>query len=113
MATHAYMLQELCDQTGTALIIDEVKTGFRVARGGAQELYSVHADLTTYAKAMGNRYPVAAFGGKAKFMDCANFEPDGVTHGGAYTANLVGMAAVVKHKNFERHRCLGEHQRNW
>lgn len=96
MATHAYMqaLRELCDQTGTALIIDEVKTGFRVARGGAQELYGVHADLTTYAKAMGNGYPVAAFGGKAKFMDCINFEPDGVTHGGTYTANLVGMAAA-------------------
>ncbi len=96
MATTEYMksLRELCTSTGTALIIDEVKTGFRVAKGGVQELYGVHADLTTYAKAMGNGYPVAAFGGKAEFMDCIHFGEGGVTHGGTYTANLVGMAAA-------------------
>ena len=52
-------LRDTCTQYGSMLIIDEVKTGFRVARGGAQELYGIHADLTTYAKAMGNGYPVA------------------------------------------------------
>ena len=62
-------LRDLCTQHGTLLIIDEVKSGFRVAKGGAQELYGIYADLTTYAKAMGNGYPVAAFGGKAQVMD--------------------------------------------
>ena len=76
------------------LIIDEVKTGFRVARGGAQETYGVFADLTTYAKAMGNGYPVAAFGGRADVMDVISFEPGGVTHGGTYTANLIALAAA-------------------
>ncbi|MBM75317.1 MAG: aspartate aminotransferase family protein [Proteobacteria bacterium] len=96
MATTEYMkaLRKLCTQTGTALIVDEVKTGFRVAKGGVQELYGVHADLTTYAKAMGNGYPVAAFGGKSELMDCIHFGEGGVTHGGTYTANLVGMAAA-------------------
>ena len=55
-------LRDACTAHGTMLIMDEVKTGFRVAKGGAQEYYGVHADLTTYAKAMGNGYPVAAFG---------------------------------------------------
>jgi glutamate-1-semialdehyde 2,1-aminomutase len=50
------------------LLLDEVKTGFRVAKGGAQSLYGVYADLTTFAKAMGNGYPVAAFGGRANVM---------------------------------------------
>jgi glutamate-1-semialdehyde 2,1-aminomutase len=98
LASQEYMeqLREICDKHDTVLIIDEVKTGFRVAKGGVQELYGVYADLTTYAKAMGNGYPVAAFGGKAKIMNCISMEPDGVVHGGTYTANLVGMAAAKK-----------------
>jgi glutamate-1-semialdehyde 2,1-aminomutase len=52
-------LRETCTKHGALLIMDEVKTGFRVARGGAQEHYGVQADLSTYAKAMGNGYPVA------------------------------------------------------
>lgn len=87
-------LRELCDACGALLIIDEVKTGFRVAPGGAQELYGIHADLTTYAKAMGNGYPVAAFGGRAEVMDVISFGKKGVTHGGTYTANMVALSAA-------------------
>ncbi len=95
-ATADYMrsLRDLCTSHGVMLIIDEVKTGFRVAKGGAQQLYGVHADLTTYAKAMGNGYPVAAFGGRAEVMDIISFEPGGVTHGGTYTANMIALAAA-------------------
>ena len=87
-------LRDLCDQYGTLLVIDEVKTGFRVAKGGAQELYGIYADLTTYAKAMGNGYPVAAFGGRADVMDVIGSHPGGVVHGGTYSANLVAVSAA-------------------
>ena len=87
-------LRELCTQNGTMLIIDEVKTGFRVAKGGAQSLYGIHADLTSYAKAMGNGYPVAAFGGRAQVMDAVGSSKGAVVHGGTYTANLVALSAA-------------------
>jgi glutamate-1-semialdehyde 2,1-aminomutase len=95
-ATSEYMqtLRKVCDDNGSLLIIDEVKTGFRVAKGGVQELYDVRADLTTFAKAMGNGYAVAVFGGRADVMDKINIEQDGVVHGGTYTANLIGIAAA-------------------
>lgn len=87
-------LRDLCTQYGTLLIIDEVKTGFRVAKGGAQQLYGIYADLTTYAKAMGNGYPVAAFGGRAEVMNVVGSNKGGVVHGGTYTANLVALSAA-------------------
>ncbi len=87
-------LRDICDANGSLLIMDEVKTGFRVAKGGAQELYGIHADLTTYAKAMGNGYPVAAFGGRADVMDVISFSKKGVTHGGTYTANMIALSAA-------------------
>jgi glutamate-1-semialdehyde 2,1-aminomutase len=87
-------LKELCHQNGALLIMDEVKTGFRVAPGGAQELYGIYADLTTYAKAMGNGYPVAAFGGRKDVMDVIGSHEGGVVHGGTYTANLIGLSAA-------------------
>ncbi len=95
-STQEYMqkLRDICDANGSLLIMDEVKTGFRVAKGGAQALYGIYADLTTYAKAMGNGYPVAAFGGKTEVMDTISFEKDGVTHGGTYTANMVALSAA-------------------
>jgi glutamate-1-semialdehyde 2,1-aminomutase len=95
-STQEYMqkLRDICDETGTVLILDEVKTGFRVARGGAQALYGIKADLTTYAKAMGNGYPVAAFGGRADIMNKISFDKDGVTHGGTYTANMIALSAA-------------------
>jgi glutamate-1-semialdehyde 2,1-aminomutase len=88
-------LRDVCSRNGTMLIIDEVKTGFRVAPGGAQQLYGIHADLTTYAKAMGNGYPVAAFGGRADVMDSVGSFKGGVVHGGTYTANLVALSAAA------------------
>jgi glutamate-1-semialdehyde 2,1-aminomutase len=95
-STQAYMqkLRDVCNTNGSLLIMDEVKTGFRVAKGGAQELYGIYADLTTYAKAMGNGYPIAAFGGRAEVMDTISFAKDGVTHGGTYTANMVALSAA-------------------
>jgi len=95
-STQEYMqkLRDICDANGTLLIMDEVKTGFRVAKGGAQELYGIHADLTTYAKAMGNGYPVAAFGGRGEVMDVISFGKNGVTHGGTYTANMIALSAA-------------------
>jgi len=95
-STQEYMqkLRDVCDANGSLLILDEVKTGFRVAKGGAQSLYGIHADLTTYAKAMGNGYPVAAFGGRAEVMDTISFDKNGVTHGGTYTANMVALSAA-------------------
>jgi glutamate-1-semialdehyde 2,1-aminomutase len=87
-------LRALCTQHGTLLIIDEVKTGFRVAKGGAQQLYGIMGDLATYAKAMGNGYPVAGFGGRADVMDGVGSHPGGVVHGGTYTANLVALSAA-------------------
>ena len=87
-------LRDLCTEHGTMLIIDEVKTGFRVAKGGAQQLYGIYADLTSYAKAMGNGYPVAAFGGRAEVMDVVGSNRGGVVHGGTYTGNLVALSAA-------------------
>ena len=87
-------LQALCRAHGALLILDEVKSGFRVHKGGAQALYGIHADLTTFAKAMGNGYPVAAFGGRADVMDVVGSHRGGVVHGGTYTANLIGLSAA-------------------
>lgn len=95
-ATQDYIqaLRDICDTNKSLLIMDEVKTGFRVAKGGVQELYGIYADLTTYAKAMGNGYPVAAFGGKKDIMDMISFGKNGVTHGGTYTANMIALSAA-------------------
>lgn len=86
-------LRELCDKYGIVLIFDEVKTGFRLANGGAQEYFNVQADLVTYAKALGNGFPVAAFGGKEEVM--MTIEPGKMIHTGTFNANGVGMAAAV------------------
>jgi glutamate-1-semialdehyde 2,1-aminomutase len=85
-------LRDLCTKYGIVLVYDEVKTGFRIANGGAQEFYGVPADLVTYAKAMGNGFPVAAIGGKEEIM--MNVGPGKTAHGGTYSANNVGMAAA-------------------
>ncbi len=85
--------RDLCTKYEVLLLIDEVKTGFRVARGGAQELYGVHADICTFAKAMGNGYPIAVLAGRAEFMRKLG---RGVAHGGTYTAHPVSLAAAEK-----------------
>lgn len=85
-------MRQLCDQYGVVLVFDEVKTGFRVANGGAQELFGIQADLVTYAKSMGNGFPIAAIGGKEDVMMTIN--PGTMAHGGTYSGNVVGTAAA-------------------
>ncbi|MDX1614936.1 MAG: guanitoxin biosynthesis PLP-dependent transaminase GntE [Candidatus Promineifilaceae bacterium] len=85
-------LREQCDQYGIMLIFDEVKVGFRIAPGGAAEYFDVIPDLSTFAKAMGNGYPIAAIGGKRHIM--MEVGPGKVAHGGTYTGNVVGTAAA-------------------
>ena len=94
-ATQEYMraARELCDRYGVLMIIDEVKTGFRVAKGGVQELLGVEADLCTFAKAIANGYPISVVAGKREYM---NKICDGVAHGGTYTAHSVSIAAANK-----------------
>src|SRR5439155_26898221 len=86
-------MRALTREFGILLIWDEVKTGFRLARGGAAEFFGVTPDLATYAKAMGNGYPSAAFGGRREIMSVL---PDKVSHGGTYAGNRVAAAAAVK-----------------
>ncbi len=84
-------LRDKCDQYGIVLIFDEVKTGFRIAPGGAQQVFGVRADLATYAKSMANGFPMAMFGGRREVMDVIG---KGVSHGGTYCGNVVGVAAA-------------------
>jgi glutamate-1-semialdehyde 2,1-aminomutase len=63
-------LRKLCDEHKAVLIFDEVMTGFRLAKGGAQELLNIDADLVTYGKVIGGGMPVGAFGGKKEIMSC-------------------------------------------
>jgi glutamate-1-semialdehyde 2,1-aminomutase len=86
------LIRRLCDEYGIVMINDEVKTGFRVAPGGAQEYFGFQADLVTYAKAMGNGYPIAVIGGKKEIMDSVG--PGRTAHGGTYCGNVVGTAAA-------------------
>jgi glutamate-1-semialdehyde 2,1-aminomutase len=85
-------LRALCDSYGAVLIFDEVITGFRVALGGAQELYDVMPDLTTLGKIIGGGFPVGAFGGKAEIMQ--RLAPCGpVYQAGTLSGNPVAMVA--------------------
>ncbi len=85
-------LRQQCSEYGIVLIFDEVMTGFRVARGGAQELYGVTPDLTALGKVIGGGLPVGAFGGRAEIMDCLS--PVGpVYQAGTLSGNPLAMAA--------------------
>jgi glutamate-1-semialdehyde 2,1-aminomutase len=85
-------LRDICDQYGALLVFDEVMTGFRVARGGAQEKYNIKPDLTCLGKVIGGGMPVGAFGGKAEIM--RHISPDGpVYQAGTLSGNPVAMAA--------------------
>jgi glutamate-1-semialdehyde 2,1-aminomutase len=87
-------LREQCTLHGALLIFDEVITGFRVARGGAQEIYGVKPDLTALGKIIGGGLPVGAFGGRAEVMD--QLSPDGpVYQAGTLSGNPLAMAAGV------------------
>ena len=85
-------LRELCDQHGVVLIFDEVMTGFRVALGGAQALFGIKPDLSTFGKVIGGGMPVGAFGGKRELMELV--APSGpVYQAGTLSGNPVAMAA--------------------
>lgn len=94
LPAHGYLqgLRKLCDQHQVVFILDEVMTGFRLAKGGAQELYGITPDLTTLGKIIGGGLPVGAYGGKSEIMDCVS--PAGpVYQAGTLSGNPIAMAA--------------------
>lgn len=85
-------LRNVCDRYAALLVFDEVMTGFRVARGGAQEMFDIRPDLTTLGKIVGGGMPAAAFGGRADIM--SSLAPDGpVYQAGTLSGNPLAMAA--------------------
>ncbi len=85
-------IRALCDERGVVLIFDEVITGFRVAKGGAQQLLDVTPDLSTFAKAMGGGFPVSMLAGKKDIMTLV---ADGTAlHAGTVNSNVMAMAAT-------------------
>lgn len=88
-------LRQLCTNNGTVLIFDEVMTGFRLAKGGAQELFNVKADLVCFGKVIGGGLPVGAFAGEAQIMDYLS--PLGpVYQAGTLSGNPLAMAAGLQ-----------------
>jgi glutamate-1-semialdehyde 2,1-aminomutase len=97
-------LQKVCNELGILLILDEVITGFRLARGGAQEIFKVKPDLTTFGKALGGGFQMAAFGGrKDVMMELLSSDeswppkrwPMKTYHAGTYNAHPVSLAATA------------------
>jgi len=85
-------LRTICDEEGIVLIFDEVMSGFRVAKGGAQEIYGIQPDMTTFGKIIGGGLPVGAFGGKREIMD--TLAPVGpVYQAGTLSGNPLAMSA--------------------
>ncbi len=98
-------LREICTANETVLIFDEVMTGFRLARGGAQEVFGIRPDLTALGKVIGGGLPVGAFGGRAEIMD--QLSPDGpVYQAGTLSGNPIAMAAGLAQLR-ELERCHG------
>ena len=95
-------IQKLCNEHGALLIFDEVMTGFRLAPGGAQEIYGITPDLTTLGKVIGGGLPVGAFGGRADLMD--HLAPLGpVYQAGTLSGNPLALAAgLAQLKEMER-----------
>lgn len=87
------LLRTLCTKHGVVLIFDEVKSGFRVALGGAQEIYAVLPDLSVAAKALGAGFPVAAVGGRKEFFE--PFVRGDANQGSTYQANPIALAACI------------------
>jgi glutamate-1-semialdehyde 2,1-aminomutase len=104
-------LREVCDDYGSVLIFDEVMSGFRVALGGAQEVYGIIPDMTTIGKVIGGGLPVGALGGKEKIMDC--LAPLGsVYQAGTLSGNPLAVSAglatleIIQEENFFRELTL-------
>jgi len=88
-------LRELCDANGTLLIFDEVMTGFRLAKGGAQELFGIKADIVAFGKVIGGGLPVGAFAARSEIMDY--LAPVGpVYQAGTLSGNPLAMAAGLE-----------------
>jgi len=85
-------LRSITEEWGSMLIFDEVKTGFRLGLGGAAEYFDIVPDIGTYAKSMGNGFPIAAVGGRADIMSA--WAEGGVMQAGTYSGNSVGAAAT-------------------
>lgn len=96
-------LQEICRQENIVLIFDEVMTGFRVARGGAQEIFGVKPDMTTFGKIIGGGLPVGAFGGRREIMEMV--APAGpVYQAGTLSGNPLAMSAgLAMLQHIEKH----------
>jgi glutamate-1-semialdehyde 2,1-aminomutase len=96
------ILRDECTRHGALLIFDEVMTGFRVARGGVQQIYGIAPDLTALGKVIGGGLPVGAFGGRAEIMD--HLSPDGpVYQAGTLSGNPLAMAAgLAQLRDLER-----------
>jgi glutamate-1-semialdehyde 2,1-aminomutase len=86
-------VRRLCDRTGTVLIFDEVITGFRIALGGAAEVFGVVPDLATYGKAMAGGFPVSALAGRADLMH--GIGTGRINHSGTFNASVMAVAAVT------------------
>ena len=90
-------LREMCTETGTLLIFDEVITGFRLAPGGAQQHFGVSSDITVLGKILGGGFPVGAFAGRREIMNYLNpilhERPKFSFHGGTFCANPITMTA--------------------
>ncbi|MBL9063213.1 aspartate aminotransferase family protein [Tabrizicola sp.] len=89
---YVQLARDLCDRYGVLLIIDEVKTGFRVGKGGIQGILGIRPDITTFAKAIANGYPISLVAGREDVM--RTFRYGGASHGGTYTAHSVSLAAA-------------------
>ncbi|MEN3006742.1 MAG: glutamate-1-semialdehyde 2,1-aminomutase [Candidatus Methanosuratincola petrocarbonis] len=94
-----HALREMCSSAGALLIFDEVITGFRISKGGAQQLYGVYPDLTILGKVLGGGFPIGAFGGKKEVMEMVA-PSGGVYNAGTFNGNPVSMVAgltVLRH----------------
>lgn len=111
-------LRQLCSSHGSLLIFDEVMTGFRLAKGGYQELAGIRPDLTALGKVIGGGLPVGAFGGRSEIMD--QLSPDGpVYQAGTLSGNPLAMAAglaqlreLERNDGFKRLEKLGSEMEN-
>jgi glutamate-1-semialdehyde 2,1-aminomutase len=117
-------LREICDDTDTLLIFDEVVTGFRLAKGGAQEYYGVTPDISIIGKILGGGFPIGAFCGRKEIFDFIDHNmyremEKRSAHGGTFVGNPISTTAgiatldILKHsKTYEKINNLGKKMRN-